>query len=79
MAINNPSDPTTLSKMDQLGRGVEAFVRKTGCDVCPVTAVIAYSLYGREATHRAHFSDLKMTRAKFIHAIREVLQMSGLP
>ena len=30
------------SKTDQLGAGVEVFVGKTGCPLCPVAGVIAY-------------------------------------
>ena len=42
VAIDSPKDPTMLkiklkrSKTDQLGRGVDVYVGKTGCPLCPI-------------------------------------------
>ena len=48
VAIDSPKDPTMLkiklkrSKTDQLGRGVDVYVGKTGCPLCPIAATTAY-------------------------------------
>ena len=48
VALDNPTEPAMIrvilrrSKTDQLGKGVAVFVGKTGCDICPVSAVAAY-------------------------------------
>ena len=60
MAVDNPTEPRMLrfrlrqSKTDQFGRGVDVVLGKTGCDLCPVAAVLGY-MSTRE-TSRAHSS-----------------------
>ena len=87
VALDNPTEPAMIrvllqrSKTDQLGKGVEVFVGKTGCDSCPVSAVAAYMVARRN--QQGPFFKFKdgrpLTKSKFTHAVRDVLQKSGLP
>jgi len=46
--LNNRSNPSCMkvhlkySKTDQLGQGVDIFIGKTGCTLCPIQATVAY-------------------------------------
>jgi len=48
VAINGTEDPQSLkvflrkSKMDQLGKGVDVYIGKTGCPLCPIVAMVQY-------------------------------------
>ena len=48
IAVDNQLQPTMLrvmlkhSKTDQLGKGVEVYVGRTGCSLCPVAGMLAY-------------------------------------
>ena len=44
------------SKIDQLRQGVEVFIGKTGCSLCPVAATLAYMAI--RGSHPGHFSNL---------------------
>lgn len=83
IAMDNPTQPTTLrvvlkySKTDQLGRGVEVIVGKTGCALCPVAGTLAYMA---EAGPFFKFKNGQpLTKAKFTKHIRVALQEAGLP
>ena len=57
------------------------FVGKTGCDICPVSAVAAFMVArGNQQGPFFKFKDGRpLTKSKFTHAVRDVLQKSGLP
>ena len=48
VAIDNIQSPSMVkvilkrSKTDQLGKGADVVVGKTGCSLCPVSALLAY-------------------------------------
>ena len=69
------------SKTDQLRQGVEVFVGKTGCCLCPVAAVLAYmAIRGDQAGPFFQARDNKpLTKASFTKEVRGVLQAIGLP
>ena len=66
VAIDNPKDPRLLriklkrSKTDQLGKGVEVYVGRTGCSLCPIAAVSAY-MVSRRDIDRGHFLFFEIT------------------
>lgn len=87
VAIDNPQAPQTIrvklkrSKMDQLGKGVEVFIGKTGCPLCPVAGVVAY-MVARGSTPGPFFifkDHQPLTKPRFTKEIREVLEALGLP
>ena len=69
------------SKTDQLRKGVDVFVGKTGCPLCPVVAVIAYMT--ARGNQPGPFFQLHngtpLTKAMFTKRIRLALQELGLP
>ena len=87
IAIDNVADPQVLqihlrvSKTDQLGRGVDVYVGKTGCTLCPVAAVLAYMvLRGADQGQFFKFKDGQpLTKTKFIKHVRSALLQAGLP
>ena len=68
------------SKCDQLGRGVDVFVGRTGNDLCPVTAILRYTeLRGNTAGPFFRFQDGQpLTKAKFTNKIRQSLHGIGV-
>ena len=88
VALDNPTEPAMIrvilrcSKTDQLGKVVEVFAGKTGCDICPVSAVAA-CIWVTRGNQQGPFFKSKdgrpLTKSKFTHAVRDVLQKSGLP
>ncbi len=87
VAVDSTQAPTLLkvrlkqSKTDQLRQGVDVFVGKTGCQLCPVSAVLAYMMIrGDQAGPFFKFGDKKpLTKSRFTAKIREALQAIGLP
>ena len=87
VAVDDHNVPTMIrmtlkrSKTDQLGKGAEVFVGKAGCDICPVTATVAYmAARGNQPGPFFRFKDGKpLSKAKFTHRIRKVLQRAGMP
>ena len=87
VAVNDPHSPDTLkvsvkrSKTDQLGRGVDVYVGKTGCYLCPVTAVLAYM--ARRGNVPGPFfkfdNGQALTKSTFTQRVRSALQSIGLP
>ena len=68
------------SKTDQFRRGIDVFVGKTGDDLCPVSAVMAY-LAARQGHPGAlfRFQDGRLlTPARFTEKVREALEALGL-
>ena len=79
VALDNTQSPTLLkirlkrSKTDQLGQGVDIFVGRTECSLCPVAAVAAYMVQrgdGRGAFFQ-FTNGTPLTKAKFTARIRE--------
>lgn len=87
VAADSQTDPKLLrvklkcSKTDQLGKGVEVYVGKTGCPLCPVAGMLAYmAVRGSGDGVLFHFQDGQaLTKAKFTQHIRSALQQVGLP
>jgi hypothetical protein len=87
VAVDSTAAPKVLkvklkqSKTDQLRRGVEVFMGKTGCSLCPVAAGLAYmARRGTQLGPFFKFQDNKpLTKDKFTQRIREALQAVGLP
>lgn len=87
VAVDSTQSPTSIkiqlkrSKTDQLGQGVDIFVGKTGCPICPVAAVTVYMV--RRGNNRGPFfqfaNGTPLTKAKFTDQIRAILQEVGLP
>lgn len=69
------------SKTDQLGRGVDVFVGRTGSILCPVEAISQYvALRGSRPGCFFQFEDhTPLTKPKFVARVRQVLQALGLP
>ena len=66
---------------DQLRQGVDVFIGKTGCRLCPVAAVLRYMVArGSQPGPFFRFQDkTPLTKANFTSKIREVLNAIGLP
>lgn len=87
VAVDNPQSPSMIkvrlkrSKTDQLGRGADVLVGKTGCTLCPVAAVLAYMTVRGDS--QGPFFKLSngqpLSKSKFTQSIRAVLQAAGLP
>ena len=87
VAIDNPQSPQLLkvslkrSKTDQIGKGVDVFVGRTGGSLCPVSGVLAYmAIRGQLDGPFFQFRDgSPLTKAQFTRHIRIALQNIGLP
>lgn len=87
VSLDNPHSPHIVkvvlkrSKTDQFGRGVEVFVGKTGCPLCPVAGVLSYmTCRGSEPGPFFKLSNGQpLTKAYFTHHIRSALRAIGLP
>ena len=87
VSVDNTKDPQILkvvlkfSKMDQLGKGAEVYLGRTGCTLCPVAATVAYMVMRGDCP--GQFFRFKngqpLTKPKFIHHVRSALQGAGLP
>ena len=87
VAIDNPQCPKTLkirlksSKTDQLGKGADIFISKTGCTLCPIAGVLAYmAVRGSDKGPFFKFGNGQaLTKSQFTHHVRLALQAVGLP
>ena len=86
VAVDNLSAPSVLqvhlkqSKTDQFRRGIDVYIGKTGDDLCPVAAVLAY-LAARRGSPGAlfRFQDGRLlTPMRFTEKLREALEALGL-
>lgn len=86
VAVDSLSAPTVLqihlkqSKTDQFRQGIDVFIGKTGDDLCPVSAVLAY-LAARQGDPGAlfRFQDGRLlTPTRFTNRVREALEALGL-
>ena len=87
VAADDLSNPSVLrvhlkrSKCDQVGQGVDVFVGKTGCDLCPVGAVMQYvAQRGPDpgCFFRLHDGS-PLTKARFVARVKSALRDSGIP
>ncbi len=69
------------SKTDQLGKGVDVFVGRTGSTICPVEAISRYvALRGSQQGYFFQINDHSpLSKQKFVARVRQVLQALGLP
>ena len=70
VAVNDPAAPTTLKihlRRSKCGKGVDVFVGRSGNELCPIDAIVAYSVV-RSIVPRAHFPVIR----KAIHCRRPV-------
>ena len=87
MAVDNAVELRMLrfrlhqSKTDQFGRGVDVVLGKTGCDLCPVAAVLGYvSTRGnQQGPFFLKSTNRPLPKQEFIKEIRRVLAVLGLP
>lgn len=87
VSIDNPARPSAIrvflrrSKTDQLGKGIEVFVGETGNDICPVAAAASYMVArgSKEGPFFMFKNGQPLTKDRFTHAVRDVLQKAGLP
>ena len=85
IAVDNPSNPSTLrihlshSKTDELGKGVDIYLGKTGQDLCPVSAMLAYlAVRGKDPGPLFRLRDGRfLTEDIFIARVRVVLTVLG--
>ena len=81
MAVDNPQNPKMLkfrlrqSKTDQFGRGVDVVLGKTGCEICPVSAVLSYVSVrgGQQGPFFLKSTKRPLLKQDFITEIRRVL------
>ena len=68
------------SKCDQLGKGVDVFVGKTGGALCPVAAIVRYVSIRGPAAGPFFIRDdgTPLTKAAFVKKVREALASLGL-
>ena len=86
VAIDNPHNPTTVrihlrhSKTDQYGKGVDIYLGKTGEELCPVSALLAYlAIRGNEPGPLFRLRDVRyLTKEIFIAQVRAALSVLGL-
>lgn len=86
ISVDSLANPQTLqvclkaSKTDPFRTGVEVFVGRTSCPLCPVTAVLSYMTQrGSGAGPLFQFSDGKpLTRQRFVAEVKEALSQAGI-
>ena len=85
VAVNNPAAPTMLkihlrrSKCDQFGKGVDVFVGRSGNELCPIDAIVVYSVV-RGSALGPFFCDKKgnpLSKTRFIGEMRKALSALG--
>ena len=84
--VDHPSSPTVLqvniksSKTDPFRKGIHLYLGETGCDLCPVAAVVAYlCIRGMKPGPLFMFSDGRyLTRQRFVNLVRSALEESGI-
>ena len=84
--INDLNDPSFLeihlkaSKTDPFRLGVSVYIGKTASGMCPVAAILAYSVqWGNTPGPFFRFDDGRnLTRARFVEAVRKALLAAGI-
>ena len=87
MAIDNHQAPRMVkfhlrqSKTDQLGRGVDIIIGRTGCEICPVAALLSYAVI--RGTQPGPFflksTNRPLLKQAFVTEIRSILSTLGFP
>lgn len=85
VAIDNPMNPSIVkihlghSKTDQFSKGVDIYLGKTGRDLCPVSALLAYlAVRGSEPGPLFRLRDRRfLTKDIFITRVRAALTVLG--
>ena len=69
------------SKTDQIGKGVDVYLGRTGSSICPVEAVVAYvAVRGDSPGCFFRFEDQSpLTKSRFVARVRQALLELGLP
>ena len=86
VAVDQKANPSTIclrikaSKTDPFRQGCEVFMGKTGDELCPVAAILAYLLVrGAVKGPLFQFADGKpLTRERFVERVREALRLAGV-
>jgi len=86
ISVDSLDDPSKLrvhikaSKTDPFRRGVDVFVGRSGCTLCPVAAMLDYLVVrGSGAGPFFVFEDRRpLTRARFVERVREAATKAGL-
>lgn len=87
MAVNDPKTPRIIrfhlkqSKSDQFGRGADIVLGRTGCELCPVAAVLSYtSVRGtKQGPFFVSRSGKPLFKSRFVAELRNILESLGLP
>ena len=87
MAVDNPQATSMVrfrlkqSKTDQFGRGVDVIVGRTGLDLCPVAAVLAYVAERGDQPGPFFLTTAKtpLTKQAFVGVVRKLLRALELP
>lgn len=85
VAVDDHRNPTMIkihlrhSKTDQFGRGVDIYLGKTGDDLCPVSALLAYlAIRGGEPGPLFKMENGRfLTKEQFISQVRSALTVLG--
>ena len=87
VAVDAPDNPQMVrchlkqSKTDQLGRGVDVVLGRTGLELCPVAAVLSYIV--RHGSQPGPFflttAGAPLVKQEFVSEFRKILAAVGLP
>ena len=84
LAVDDREHPTMLqlnlksSKTDSFRKGVQIVIERTGDDLCPVVATLAYLVV--HGGNQGPFKDGSLlTRSAFVRTVKEALQSLGYP
>ena len=86
IAVDNLSNPKALwvrikaSKTDPFRRGVDVFVGRSSCPLCPVAAMIDYVVIrgpGPGLLYRFH-DNKPLTRSRFVEQVKAALTKAGI-
>ena len=85
VAVDNQENPSVIrihlqkSKTDQFGRGVDIYMGRTGEDLCPMSALLAYlAVRGKESGPLFRLKDGRyLTKDIFITRVRSALTVLG--
>ena len=86
MSVDNRANPRMIkvrikvSKTDPFRLGVDIFMGKTGNEICPVAAMLAYLIKrGNKEGMLFHFIDGNLlTRERFVTPVKRVLSAAGV-
>ena len=87
MAVDDKQAPTMVrfhlkqSKTDQVGKGVDVILGRTGLELCPVSAVLAYVALRGDQPGPFFLTSAKapLTKSVFVREVRSTLRAIGLP